>query len=731
MTTHLAGLDRRMRIALRILAAILAVLSIAALAVETTARRTVLDDGYYQRILDGQDAYDRLYDQVLVDPASAAVTRDLLAQLPIPHSILFANLKVVLPPTMLRQLVNEQITNVVRYVRGDTTDPRVIVDLAPITANLRVLTQDYTGDLVASVQQRDEPDFPAFLKSVSGALDRLEQGQKPASLPTIALTADQQVTAQRALLRVVAPKSRAAVAAPVAAALDTGDVASALAIVGPYALADRSNNARHDLLARSGGLRRDVVPVLERAGVQLGPVQTARSFSTALTGVIRVVAILLALASLVFLWLTGPPDMRRRTMTTGGVLTGGGVLALIVLVILRWRVRRMLPAPPAHWPRSLSTLITDLQHTAAASFFRIGLVVVAIPILVGLLLLGGSWLWQRLASGTRIVAKHQRLVATGVGAVVVAALLNARFVPIARSQPAQRCLGSARMCGMRYDQAAFLATHNSMSTTSDRFLGPLQDPNIVSQLDQGARALLIDTYTWEHPDEIAAKIVDSNLPPDLKAKLPDLINMASPARPGLWLCHAVCGAGGIPLVPTLKRIGSWLDDHPGEIVTLIIQDEITGEQTAQAFARAGLKHLLYTPSANAAAPWPTLGQMVDDNKRLVVFAENANGPAPWYRNFYRYGMETPYAFTSPAKMSCIPNRGGVGKRLFLLNNFITVAGGSRLDAGEVNTRQFILDRAHRCEKARGHPVNFVAVDYASIGNARSAVDQLNAERPAH
>lgn len=158
---------------------------------------------------------------------------------------------------------------------------------------------------------------------------------------------------------------------------------------------------------------------------------------------------------------------------------------------------------------------------------------------------------------------------------------------------------------------------------------------------------------------------------------------------------------------------------------------VTGEQIAQAFAKAGLNHLLYTPKADPTAPWPTLGQMVQDNKRLVVFAENADGPAPWYRNFYRYGMETPYAFTSPADMSCAPYRGGVGKRLFLLNHFITVAGGSRLDAGKVNTRQFVLDRAHRCEKARGHPVNFVAVDYASIGDALGAVDQLNAERLAH
>lgn len=45
--------------------------------------------------------------------------------------------------------------------------------------------------------------------------------------------------------------------------------------------------------------------------------------------------------------------------------------------------------------------------------------------------------------------------------------------------------------------------------------------------------------------------------------------------------------------------------------------------------------------------WPELADMIDSGLRLVVFAERADGPAPWYRNFHRYGMETPFAFRTP------------------------------------------------------------------------------------
>lgn len=202
----------------------------------------------------------------------------------------------------------------------------------------------------------------------------------------------------------------------------------------------------------------------------------------------------------------------------------------------------------------------------------------------------------------------------------------------------------------------------------------------------------------------------------------------NPPHSGLWLCHSVCGAGALELEPTLRQIGEWLRDNPTEIVTLILQDGVDAVTTQEAFVRAGLSELLYEPDRDPDRPWPKLKDMIDSGRRLVVFAEKADGPAPWYRNLYRYAMETPFAFRSPDEMSCLPNRGGSDKRLFLLNHFVTAGGGLRLDAGVVNSRQRVLERAHTCERQRGRPVNFIAVDYATIGDALGAVNELNAER---
>ena len=729
MTAWTRRLDPRALLTLRIVAAVLAGLCVVILAVAGTARTTLLNRKYYQVVLDDEHAYDRLYDQVLVDPAMAKVTGDLLARLPVPDATVLSNLKVVLPPTTLRQLVNEQIGNAVRYLRGDSKTLSLTVDLHPVLNNIEVLAEIYLSDLVSSLQERDTPDFTAFRKDLDAAINNLAEGRRPADLPTIRLDTKERNTVQQVLLKVVPAGSRATVAPTIMAALDTGDIASALAAVGPFVLRDEATGATIDLNSLVGNGTWEIIPDLEQEGVNLGAVKTARSFTQLALGPIQITAIVLGLIAFAFLWFSGPTETHRRLVTTGAVLAISGFVVFLLMLLLRWRVDSVIRRTPSGWAPSLRSLVGDLQDRGAYVVFWAGVIGAAIPLGIGLLLMGGGWAWRRFAAGWRMARKYRMAVLAGVGIVVLGALVGGTVAPAAAGHNRQRCMGSVDMCELRYDQAAFLATHNSMSTTASRFIGPLQDPDIVSQLDQGARALLIDTHTWERPNQIAANLAEApDIPPDLKKQLPTLINRVNPPKPGVWLCHALCRAGAIPFVPTLKAIGAWMDANPTEVVTLIIQDDVSGFQTATAFAEAGLDRLLYTPSSDPSAEWPTLGDMVSSNHRLVVFSEVDSGPAAWYHSFYQYGMETPFAASSPSELSCAPLRGGTNKRLFLLNHFITTSGGSRIAAGEVNGKQFVLDRAHKCEAERHAKVNFVAVDYATIGDALGAVDALNAER---
>ncbi|NLU75954.1 hypothetical protein HCC61_25435 [Streptomyces sp. HNM0575] len=727
----------------RVLACVVAVLCVTALVGAATLRATVLERGYYQAALDDERAYDRLYDEVLVDPGSRPVTRSLLSRLPVPEPVVTANLKTVLPPATVRQLTDEQIAALVGYFRGDSDALGVSVNLRPVLANVGELAHVYLGELASGERAGHrippEAEVSAALARVDKALDSVAAGRKPEGLPKVELSDRDAGKVTSVLLSRVPAKERAPLRPQVEGALEAGDTGTALAAVGPYLPGGKADGgaakSRRELLRMADGGRWNVVRDLKGSGVDTAALDSARDATRLMQGLVQTLAVAVGLLALVFLWISGPPGRRtRRLRTTGWILAAGGALPAVAFWVVRWRAGALLWQPPASWPASLSGLVEDLERNALTALTAAGLSAAAVPFAIGALLVVASFVRERhraVRTALRALTRRTRtrLVGCSAAAVATAVVLGVVLAPAAAGQPERTyCNGSARLCHLRYDQAAYLTTHNSMSSTADRFISPLQDGDITTQLDDGARALLVDTHTWERSDQVAERLKVSDLAPGMRRKVADVIDRTGPARPGLWLCHATCRAGALPLVGTLREIRTWMDQHPSEVVTLVVQNGISGEQTASAFRKAGLKHLLYTPDRDPGTPWPTLGEMVDDNKRLVVFSEGSGGPAPWYRGFYRYGMETPYDFRDPRSMSCAPNRGGTGKRLFLLNHFITDAGGSRLDAGEVNSKDLVLDRARRCGIQRGHPVNFVAVDFANLGDARGAVAAINAAR---
>ncbi|WP_326799612.1 hypothetical protein OG946_33055 [Streptomyces sp. NBC_01808] len=774
-------------VVLRWLAFVVASLATAVLVIAGTARSTVADAGFYRAALDREHAYDRLYDQVLVDPEASGVTRDLLARLPVPEAVITSNLKTVLPPNTARALAEDVIGDAVAYLRGEKDDLTLEVDLRPVLDNLGAVGNVHFADVVANLQDKPAPDYASFQSDLGEAVNRIADGERPEGLPTLDLTEAQVRTATDTVLRAVPADERAELRPRLLASLGVGDLATALAEVGPALFSGREETAASALRNTADGVSWDLASEFDSAGDELRPAREARSFTKLGLGWVQTGAVLLGLASLAVLWRYGPRAPGRRLVRIGGALACGGALTFVLALVVRGMVGGSVAAAPGNWPDSAARLLADVQRTALDRLYTVALTTAAVPLTAGVLLAAGGWLWHRRATAiaaARTAAAERGVEAPGgAGAetgksataepgagehgtpetgepgaekpepgepggpvpappmppryrwgavgVVVAALAGAVFVPNAfGGESDRRCNGREELCELRYDEVAQLASHNAMATSQDRFIAPLQDPSITGQLNDGVRALLIDTHRWETPPEITERLAESDFTPTMQRQIRSVLNTVDPPRKGTWLCHAVCRGGALPLVPELEKIGDWLEQNPSDVVTLVVQDGISGTDTAAAMRRAGLEDVVFTPDDDPDEPWPTLGEMIDRDRRLVVFAEKADGPAPWYRNFYRYGMETPFAFRTPEDMTCAPNRGGDDKQLFLMNHFITNSGGSRLDAGRINARDFVLDRARECERARGRPVNLVAVDYATIGDARGAVNALNDERIA-
>ena len=316
------------------------------------------------------------------------------------------------------------------------------------------------------------------------------------------------------------------------------------------------------------------------------------------------------------------------------------------------------------------------------------------------------------------VRRRRRTLALvgGFAAVVVAALLTAGSEQSVAADAA--CNGSEALCALALDEVVFAGSHNSMSSTDLGWDLAMQTGDIIAQLDHGIRALLIDTHYWDRggtveggDDSGAAALIEASLADD-------------EPRPGTWLCHGFCALGATDYVAALADINIWLDEHPREVLMIVVQDETSLEDTLAGFTDSGLFDKVY--DHQQGEPWPTLGQMIEDDQRVVVYGENGGSADSWFENAWESGFtETPFNFGVSSDFSCEPNRGDVDNPFFLVNHWVTTGIPVREVAARINSADELLARVRACEGERGRPVSVVAVDFAQTGDLVEVVAELN------
>lgn len=256
--------------------------------------------------------------------------------------------------------------------------------------------------------------------------------------------------------------------------------------------------------------------------------------------------------------------------------------------------------------------------------------------------------------------------------------------------PPSECNGHAELCSRRYNEVAFPATHNAMSNFEENWAAANQNLGLKRQLQDGIRAMLIDTHEWNGD---------------------------------LYLCHSACPLGNRLLVDALKEIRMFLDEHPYEVLTLIIQDAISPAQTEEAFKAAGLSDMMYVHEKGT--PWPTLYDLIVSGKRIVAGAEFSGPPPAWYHHFWDIAWDTPYAFAKPEDFNCALNRGTKGNDLFLVNHWLSDPLSTPDRAKVANEYSLLSSRVKQCQAEGGQLPNFVAVDFYDIGSVFQVVDEVN------
>jgi hypothetical protein len=349
------------------------------------------------------------------------------------------------------------------------------------------------------------------------------------------------------------------------------------------------------------------------------------------------------------------------------------------------------------------------------------------------------------ASGGLRLSRRLALVALLPPVFILLAILTVNADPgeerieVASTQVAA-CNGHRELCSRPYDEVAFPATHNSMTAADENWYLPEQPTGIVGQLDDGIRVFLIDSWygqTTSRPSVIVtaeasklAALAEANaeygsavVQSALRLRDAASLTPTGPRTP--YLCHSLCELGAVRWDTEMTAVQEWLAVHPREVVTFFVQDEVSPADTEAVFRTAGL--LPYVHTQREGRPWPTLGQMIDSGRRVVVLMENHGGGTayPWLLQGFDWVQDTPYENPTVADLSCRLERGSADDPILLVNHWL---GGYRTlvtDARVVNARRVLLSELRRCSRERGHLPNFVAVNFYDQGDLFSVIDTLN------
>jgi len=236
-----------------------------------------------------------------------------------------------------------------------------------------------------------------------------------------------------------------------------------------------------------------------------------------------------------------------------------------------------------------------------------------------------------------------------------------------------QCNGSSILCNKSYNNVAYLTTHNSFNSEEGNFSLPNQNFNIVTQLNNGVRALMLDVYD-------------------------------SGGTPMVYHGSAILGSN--PLIDYLNQINQFLSDNPNEIVTIIFECYTDANSIENVINQSGLNTYLYTHDTTSS--WPTLQTMINNNTRLVIFSDvdDANNQNDF---------------------NCDFNRGDSMNDLFIFNHFVTtILGTGDENASSVaNSNPFFINRALQCQIEKNKFPNFLTVDFYDLGNTNEVVSLLN------
>ena len=153
----------------------------------------LLNADFYKDTIAGQDSYNRIYDQVLVDDELKDKTDELLGNIQVvSHDEVVGLLRQILPPDYLQSQVEGSIERTVDFLNEETEELEAFIELGPPLENVKPVLFAYIDGQIDELELEDAgvPDCSTqAIGDLSGRyVDRFNQladGEVPQSVPSL------------------------------------------------------------------------------------------------------------------------------------------------------------------------------------------------------------------------------------------------------------------------------------------------------------------------------------------------------------------------------------------------------------------------------------------------------------------------------------------------------------------------------------------------------------------
>jgi hypothetical protein len=211
------------------------------------------------------------------------------------------------------------------------------------------------------------------------------------------------------------------------------------------------------------------------------------------------------------------------------------------------------------------------------------------------------------------------------------------------------------------------------------------------------------------------------------------------------LCHSSCDLfDGGSAEDYLKNVKKFLDENPNEVLTIIFtnpEDLDVKTLWEPVFTASGIDQLAFVPPSNPISfdKWPTLGEMIDTGKRVVVFMDFKadTSQVPFILPEFDFLWENEFSTTDPefpCKVDRISGPLKPEEHMYMINHSLNeelfgiddIIVPNLFEAETTNSVESIVNNANTCAPLAGdRRPNFVLLDWVDEGEPFKAADILN------